>query len=41
MNAPFVKMYLGKGSDNVRTEVGSRRGMFCFVFKLDTLLEAM
>lgn len=32
-----VKMYLGKGSDNLRTEVRSRR-----IFKkLDTVLEAM
>lgn len=31
-------MNLGKGSDNLRTEIGSRRGVFK---KLDTLFEAM
>lgn len=38
VEVPNVKMHLGRGSDNLRTEVRTRREVFK---KLVTLLEAM
>ena len=38
VEVPNVKMHLGRGSDNLRTEVRTRKEVFK---KLVTLLEAM
>lgn len=40
MQVPNVNVYLGKASDNLRTEVGSGRVFWGVEEFLDTLLEA-